>query len=72
MMRNQVFSAEIKSVKRLKNSVNGNPRWELFTDEGNYKTRQDSQCGYIVCQGWNNKDSILTTDGTGAVVGIDI
>ena len=33
---------------RLRNSVNGNPRFDLFTADGRFRTQSDAACNYEV------------------------
>lgn len=56
----------IKSVKRLTNSTNGNPRWELNTSEGTFKTKTDAQCGYSISNNTSG-DYDLDVNGRGTV-----
>lgn len=56
----------IRGLKRLKNSKLGNPRWEVATDHGHYRTMSDSQVGYFL------SDSVIGKRVTIDVVGVAI
>ena len=38
----------IHRINRLRNSVNGNPRFSLFTDRGRFVTKADGMVGFEV------------------------
>lgn len=52
----------IKSVERLNNSVNGNPRYKLSTLEGDFTTQSDNGFVYTgVCDKLERGDTALLT-----------
>ena len=53
----------ILSLKRLRNSVNGNPRWELTTTHGVYKTLEDGSVNYEISQAWEGREVTVQIDG---------
>lgn len=42
----KIENVKIESVKRLPNTVNGNPHFTLATEHGTFTTYPDSQCAY--------------------------
>ena len=38
----------LKTASRRGHSVNGNPRWTLHTDSGDWLTQTDSACSYDI------------------------
>lgn len=49
----------INNVRRLANSKNGNPIWELDTTGGTFKTNPDSQVGHTNMHNLVNKNVVL-------------
>lgn len=67
----EVF-ADIVAVKRRLNSLSGNPRYDLLTDKGLYRTSDDADCNYGVKDVVDGPVPVkLTIDGRGKVVGIE-
>lgn len=64
----------LHGVTRLNNSVNGNPRFTLHTDDGDFTLQSDAACGYEVTN-YSNRAPVavkLTMRGkTERVYGID-
>lgn len=58
-------------LDRLKNSVNGNPTWNLDTSAGMYRTGTDSNVGRRLGGFYEGKEVVLTLD-RGYVIGIDV
>ena len=46
--KGRTIVTDLFSVTRLNNSTNGNPRYELHTSDGNYRTQSDAACAYDV------------------------
>ena len=53
------FTATFLGAKRLNNSVNGNPTWELVTSQGTYKTQTDASLGYEVSNHTGGPNSLI-------------
>jgi len=61
---------KIIRLKRLRNTKDGNPQWEVQTSEGFYKTKPDAQIGHTI-QNWEGRDDVwLTIDGYGYIVAV--
>jgi hypothetical protein len=43
-----IMETNLQWVSRLRSSTNGNPRFELHTDDGTYITQSDAACNYEV------------------------
>lgn len=65
------FIGKIESLKRLSNSANGNPRWEVtFTDGTVFETGKDSMVGYVI-DNWEYRDVMVTVQlSRGKIVNI--
>jgi hypothetical protein len=48
MSNNIAIRTRIFSTERLNNSVNGNPRYKLYTEAGVFTTQSDAQLGYQI------------------------
>jgi hypothetical protein len=46
IMRGRIENVTVHSIERLRLSVNGNPRFRLYTDHGNYDTETDASFNY--------------------------
>ena len=66
----QTLDVVITSVTRRKNSVNGNPRYVLHTNLGDYATRPDASVGYDVSTMWEDVPAQLTVNGRRQVIGV--
>lgn len=70
------FTATFYGAHPLKYSVNGNPRFELNTSQGFYRTEVDGQIGYSVQNYTNTRISeslveklvVFTTNGKNNVI----
>jgi hypothetical protein len=51
----------VYGVTRLRNTVNGNPRFKLHTDQGDYLIGSDAAVGYEV----TNYTNRIPSDGSG-------
>jgi hypothetical protein len=60
---------KILSVRRMGNSVNGNPQYSVNTDEGAWKTKPDAAVSYEI-PNWVGRDCWLTIDGYGYIVAV--
>ena len=69
-MADKKIETVVNYVKRLQNSKNGNPRYELYTPVGVFKTGVDSGCAYVVSDSWEEVPVVLEIDGRGSVFGI--
>lgn len=62
------------SVRRMANSHNGNPKWELTVAGGTarqlttVRTKTDGSVGYDVCSSWEGRGVHLWLDGRGVAV----
>ena len=59
--KSRQISVRAFGVTRLKNTVNGNPRFRLHTDQGDYLIQSDAACGYEV----ENYTNRIPSDGSG-------
>lgn len=48
MAKSTDHTVTVHSVERIQSSTNGNPRYQLNTDKGPFRTAVDTQCGYTV------------------------
>lgn len=46
--KGSTIATDLFSATRLTNSVNGNPRFDLHTSDGTYRTQSDASCSYDV------------------------
>ena len=60
----------IIDVNRLRNSNNGNPRWRLLTEHGEYTTQSDAMCAHMGIERLVGKRVRLDTTPSGLVYGI--
>lgn len=62
----------ITSVKKLDNSVNGNPTWGLTFQNGNFpsvyaRTKTDAACGYVITHSLVGKKCKIRLDEKGNI-----
>jgi len=50
-------------LKRLTNSVNGNPRFSVTIGNTKGTTPTDSNWVYAICDSWNGKNAVATFSG---------
>lgn len=60
----------VHDIKRLANSAVGNPRWELLTDHGNYKTKTDASVNYEISEGSVIGKSLFLTLERGQIIDV--
>ena len=63
MPRSELGTVWIIHAKRLRNSVNGNPRWDITFTDGDlgswtYRTSSDAMCNYDVENLLHTKDLV--------------
>lgn len=62
-----IIKAQINYVLRLANDVNGNPRYSVWTTEGDqFTTQSGSQCSYGFDK-WAGKSVVLQTTRSGLI-----
>ena len=65
------IQTRIVSLRRLPSSSNGNPQFEVTTDNGVFKTGVDASCAYgIENSEYRNVSVILTLNGSNHIVGV--
>jgi hypothetical protein len=62
-------SMKVTKLKRLNNTKNGNPQWDVFTTEGVHRTKPDAQVGHEI-QNWEGREVWLTIDGDGYILAV--
>ena len=66
----RVIEGTVVEVKRMTNSINGNPQWRVHLDTGMTKsTRKDSTVGYEIDQSWSGAAVSLELDGREQIIG---
>lgn len=65
----RIENVSIFELKRLMNSKNGNPRYELRTTHGNFKTSPDASVNYGISNesAWNGGPVTLILNSKGTV-----
>lgn len=83
MRSGNTVTVTLRGAERGTNTRDGNPRWRLFTSDGEYATAPDSQLGHDVpnhagdtetaggspTESWINRRVVLTLDESGRVTG---
>lgn len=46
--KGSTIATDLFSATRLTNSTNGNPRFDLHTSDGTFRTQSDATCSYYV------------------------
>lgn len=78
MVRDKIFFSKIKTLNRLQNSVNGNPRYQVIMElptgeEWVAKTATDSQIGYrIDNREYRNVPVWVTFNGHGSIIDVEV
>ena len=62
-VKNQTIVATIKGIKRLPSSYYGNPRYELATDKGVFRTRANAMYAYEIWSGFVGRTVVMSFDG---------
>lgn len=63
----------LMGIKKIRNSPNGNPTWELATSAGFFRTGTDSNVGHQISDYYVGKEVILTFDTKATkVIGLDL
>ncbi len=62
-VENQTIVATILGIKRLSPSYYGNPRYELTTDRGTFRTRANAGYAYEIWNGWEGRTVAMSFDG---------
>lgn len=63
----------IFQLQRLNNSVNGNPRYKVHTDQGSFNTASDHGFVYMINNGWTadhdltGREADITISGRGTI-----
>lgn len=55
--RKHVIETTVWRLERVKNSVNGNPRYRVGTSDGDFLTSSDHSFVYQINNGWGDKRS---------------
>lgn len=72
-MKNTLIEAKIESVKRLNNTVYGNPMYEVMTGLGKFKTAGNA--GYVYGINWNNiegKKALIELGSRGTIINLEV
>lgn len=72
MKDRQHITTHLTAVTRLPSSANGNPRYEVETTVGTYRTAVDTGDAYALTAGMAPRPVTLTLDRREQVVGIDL
>lgn len=59
---NRSVHVKIFRIVRLKNSPDGNPRYDLYTSEGAYRTKNDAHAVYQISDSWVGRTVTLHLD----------
>ena len=64
----------ILTMKKLPNSVKGNPRWQVWFTDGDVRiTQSDSNVGFEISDAkYRNKDVTVTYSRSGRITGIEL
>lgn len=62
--------AKITHVERRTNSHDGNPRWEVHTTIGIFRTKDDGAVNYAISRALIDKEVELTLDSHRRIVGV--
>ena len=72
-LKNIAMQVTVEQVKRVNNSKLGNPRYELVTELGNYKTAPNAGWVYGVnFENLVNKTVLIDLDGRGNITRIEV
>ena len=72
MKDRQHITTHLTAVTRLPSSRNGNPRYEVETTVGTYRTKPDAMHAYALTAGMAPRPVTLTLDRREQIVGIDL
>ena len=64
--------AEVFRIIRLKNSPDGNPRYDIYTSKGTFRTQNDSHAAYQNPEAWVGKTITLHLSDHGQVSSVDL
>lgn len=68
----ETFEAEIVRLERMRNSINGNPRWKVNLADGRVlATAVDTADAGKLSSYWEGRSARLTLDGRSNIVGIE-
>lgn len=57
---------------RLENSRNGNPRYDVATADGTYRTASNSAAGYVLSSGMMDRPVTLTLNPRKQIVKVEL